>query len=570
MAAGPPPLTNMEESQKELEASRKSGAALISVGINVFLALFKVLLAILSGSLAILADAYHSGSDIFVSLLVYLGVKIPKKGTVRVRIENIVSVTISLFILYAAYTVFVTAIKGQQIEIKFLPIAIIGTFLSITVSYFLARYKIYVGEATNSPSLIADGQHSRADMYSSIVVLVALIGYLIGVQIDRFAAMIVAIFIAFTGIEILYGGIKALVSGKAVKFILPEYGRIPALCKLRSFGERIVSKKWLILRIGITCILLGYLLTGLYIVKPGEQAIIRRFGKITAYKTASGIYYHLPYPFEKIKKISTASIRRVEVGFRTRKQIVKEPEAYVWEIRHIIGRYEKRYEESLMLTGDHNVVDMSTVVQYRIKDMVKYLFKTDSPTTLLRAATESVIRRIVAEEKVDILLSKDRAPLEVKIKSALQDLLDKYDMGIEVVNVGIQELHPPIEVVPAFRAVAAACEDKERYINEAESYYNKVISRARADAERIIREAEAYKIASINRAHGEAKRFRNLLTRYKEAPSVTTTRYYLETMERTLPKVNKFIFTPGAPGGILDLRSYIGGALESILKGRVE
>jgi len=223
-----------------------------------------------------------------------------------------------------------------------------------------------------------------------------------------------------------------------------------------------------------------------------------------------------------------------------------------------------------MLTGDHNVVDMSTVVQYRIKDMVKYLFKTDSPTTLLRAATESVIRRTVSEEKVDILLSEDRAPLEMKIKSALQDLLDKYDIGIEVMNVGIQELHPPIEVVPAFRAVAAACEDKERYINEAESYYNKVISRARADAERIIREAEAYKMASINRARGEAKWFRNLLTRYKEAPSVTTTRYYLETMERTLPKVNKFIFTPGAPGGILDLRSYIGGALESILKGRVE
>jgi len=286
VAAGSPLLkTNMEGSQKELEASRKIGAALISVGINVFLALFKVLLAILSGSLAILADAYHSSSDIFVSLLVYLGVK--------VRIENIVSVTISLFILYAAYTVFMTAIKGQQIEIRFLPIAIIGTFLSIMVSYFLARYKIYVGEATNSPSLIADGQHSRADMYSSIVVLVALIGYLIGVQIDRFAAMVVAIFIAFTGIEILYGGIKALVSGKAVKFILPEFRRIPVLCKLRGFGERIVSKKWLILRVGIICILLGYLLTGLYIVKPGEQAIIRRFGRITAYKAASGIYYHL-------------------------------------------------------------------------------------------------------------------------------------------------------------------------------------------------------------------------------------------------------------------------------------
>lgn len=553
------------------EIDRKSGAALISVGINVFLALLKALLAIFSGSLALLADAYHSGSDIFVSLLVFLGVKIPKRDTTtpsrRASIENIVSVVISLFILYAAYTVFKTAAVGQKIAIRILPVAIFGTFLSIIISYFLARYKIYVGKATNSPSLIADGHHSQADMYSSIAVLIGLVGYLIGLRIDALAAIIVALFIVFTGIEILQSGAKALIGKRSLRLIIFEYKRLPLLHKWKSYYEKIAMQRWVILRIAGLCLIMGYMVSGLYIVRPGEQAVVQRFGKITKGRVMPGLHYHLPQPFEKVSKVSTAQVNRVEVGFRTREEIKEEPEAYLWEIRHIIGRYDKRYEESLMLTGDHNIIDMGIVIQYKIGDIADYLFKVDTPINLLRAATESTIREIVAGERIDMLLSEDRPVIEKRINMDLQGLLNECGIGIEVLGVAIQELHPPIEVVPAFRAVASASQDKERYINEAESYLNRIVPRARADAKRVIEEAESYKITSINQAKGEADRFLKRLARYREASRVTASRYYLETMEKTLSKANKFILAPGPSKDILDLRPYIKGSIETMIGG---
>jgi membrane protease subunit HflK len=556
---------------KDSEIDRKSIAALISVGINVFLALLKALLAIFSGSLALLADAYHSGSDIFVSLLVFLGIKVPKRDTIapsrRASIENIISVVISLFILYAAYTVFKTAAVGQRIAIRILPVAIFGTFLSIIITYFLARYKIYVGKATNSPSLIADGYHSRADMYSSIAVLIGLVGYLIGLLIDALAAIVVALFIVFTGIEILQSGVRALVGKRSPQLIPFKHRRLPLLHKWKVFYEKIAMQRWVILKIAGLCLILGYMVTGLYIVRPGEQAVVQRFGKITKGRVMPGLHYHLPHPFEKVSRVSTIRVNRVEIGFRTREKIEKEPEAYLWEIRHIIGRYDKRYEEALMLTGDRNIIDMSIVIQYRIRDIANYLFKIDIPIKVLRAATESTIRKIVASERIDVLLSEDRAAIEKRINRDLQALLNEYGIGIEVLGVAIQELHPPIEVVPAFRSVATAREDKERYINEAESELNQIVPRARADAKRIMEEAESYKIASINQAKGEADRFLKRLARYKEASSVTASRYYLETMEKTLPKVNKFILAPGSSKDILDLRPYIKGSIEALTGG---
>jgi len=553
------------------EIDRKSGAALISVGINVLLVLLKVLLAIFSGSLALLADAYHSGSDIFVSLLVFFGIKIPKRNTItpsrRAIIENIISVVISFFILYAAYTVFKTAAVGQKIAIRILPVAIFGTFLSIIISHFLARYKIYVGKVTNSPSLIADGHHSRADMYSSIAVLIGLVGYLIGLRIDALAAIVVALFIVFTGIEILQSGVKALIGKRSLQFITFEYKRLPLLHKWKSYYEKIVIQRWVILKLAALCLILGYMASGLYIVRPGEQAVVQRFGKITEGRVMPGLHYHLPRPFEKVSRVSTTQVNRIEVGFRTREKIEEEPEAYLWEIRHIIGRYDKRYEESLMLTGDHNVIDMGIVIQYKIGDIADYLFKVDTPMNLLRAATESTIKEIVASERIDILLSEDRPVIEKRINMDLQALLNEHGIGIEVLGVAIQELHPPIEVVPAFRAVASASEDKERYINEAESELNRTVPRARADAKRIIEEAESYKIVSINRAKGEADRFLKRLVRYKEASEVTASRYYLETMEKTLSKVNKFILAPGPSKDILDLRPYIKGSIEATIGG---
>jgi len=554
---------------------RKSAAVLVSMGTNTFLVLLKVLLAILSGSLALLADAIHSGSDILVDVLVFVGIRVSGKKTIpsplRIKIENTIAIIISIIIWCSAYAIFRKALGETTIEIKMLPIAILGTFISIITSYFLSRYKIHVGRATNSPSLIADGKHSRTDMYSSIAVLVGLTGYMMGFRLDPMAAIVVGVLIIKVGLDIFQSGIKALLTKTSLQFITLGVERIPFVHRIEFAGyyKKIVPYRGIIIGVTITCLIIAYLLTGLFIVRPGEEAIVQRFGRIIKQSIMPGIHYRFPFPFEQSIISNTKQINRVEIGFRTREIFEDEPEAYLWETRHIKGRYEKRYDEALMLTGDQNIVDVWLVVQYRIRDMVDYLFRVDAPKILMKGASEAAVRYLVAKEDIDLLLTEKRHWIEEEIEKTLQGFLDRYGFGIEVTRVAIIVIQPPIEVVPAFRSVASASEDKERYIREAESYFNRIVPRARADASRALEEARAYRIVKVNRAKGEAKRFLDQLDQYSAARDISMTRIYLETMEKVLPGINKFILPPGASKDILDLRPYTGtqGSLEGLIGG---
>ena len=561
-----------------MQWDRKSTAALISIGINVFLVLLKVLLTILSGSLALLADAIHSGSDIFVSLLVFVGIKVSGKKTIssplRIKIENTIAIIISIIIWYSAYAIFRKALGETTIEIKMLPIAILGTSISIITSYFLSRYKIHVGRATNSPSLIADGKHSRTDMYSSIAVLVGLTGYMMGFRLDPMAAIVVGVLIIKVGLDIFQSGMRALLTKTSLQFITLGVERIPFVNKIEfaRYYKEILPYRGIIIWVTTICLIIAYLLTGLYTVKPGEEAIVQRYGRIIKQGVMPGIHYRFPFPFEQSIISNTKQINRVEIGFRTREIFEDEPEAYLWETRHIKGRYEKRYDEALMLTGDQNIVDVWLVVQYRIRDMVDYLFRVDAPQILMKGASEAAVRYLVAKEDIDVLLTKKRHWIEEEIKKTFQGFLDRYGFGIEVTKVAIIVIQPPIEVVPAFRSVASASEDKERYIREAESYFNRIVPRARADASRALEEARAYRIVKVNRAKGEAKRFLEQLDQYRAAKDISMTRIYLETMEKVLSGINKFILSPGASKDILDLRPYTGtqGSLEGLIGGGKE
>lgn len=558
-----------------MQWDRKSTTAFISIGINVLLILLKLFLAALSGSLALLADAFHSGSDLFVSILVFVGIRVSGKKTIpsplRIRIENIIAIIISVIICYSAYAIFRKALGETTIEIKMLPIAILGTFISIITSYFLYRYEVYVGRAENSPSLVADGEHSKTDMYTSLAVLIGLIGHMMGFRLDPIAAIIVGFLIIIVGIEIFQSGMRSLFTTTSLQFIALRLETIPYLNKIDYVGfyKKIAPHRRILITVTIIFAIAAYLFTGLYVVRPGEKAIVQRFGRIVKKEAMPGLHYRLPLPFERTTKLNTQRINRIEIGFRTRDIFEEEPEAYLWETRHIKGKYEKRYDEALMLTGDQNIVDVWLVVQYRVKEMVDYLFMVDAPEILIRGASEAAIRYLIAKEDIDILLTRKRHRIEEEIKMILQGFLDIYGFGIEVTDVVIPVIHPPIEVVPAFRSVASASEDKDRYKREAESYYNRIVPQARADATRVIEEAKAYKVTKINRADGEAKRFLKKLEPYKDSRDITKTRVYLETMEKVLPGINKFILPPGTSKDILDLRSHTGkqGPLEGLMGG---
>ena len=293
--------------------------------------------------------------------------------------------------------------------------------------------------------------------------------------------------------------------------------------------------KWL-----IPAVVVLWLLSGIYIVLPDEQAVVRRFGRVTKI-TEPGPHYHWPSPVEKVSKVKVKQVRRIEIGFRT---VHPGPPA----------RYRFVPEESLMLTGDEQIVDAQVIVQYQVNDPAKFLFNVrglESPNGALMDAAEVALRHVVGQRPIDDVLIGEKLQIEIDIRELLQQIIDGYDGGLKVVEVKLQTVRPPVEVASAFSDVVSAKEDKDRLIKEAEGYREDVLPKARGLAQKIIREAEAYKAERLKRAQGDADRFLVVLNEYTKAKDVTRKRLYLETMERILPDMQKFIIDSQVSGNLL-------------------
>lgn len=295
--------------------------------------------------------------------------------------------------------------------------------------------------------------------------------------------------------------------------------------KIINIREKIpkikLSKKiWKLL---ILLILILYLASGIYIVQPNEQGVIRRFGKFTRIDSP-GLHYHLPFPFETAVTPSVTEVKRIEIGFRTAR-----------------GGYLEVPEEALMLTGDENIVSAESIVQYRIKNAADYLFNIIDPELTVRNAAEAALRQVIGSRKIDDALTEGKYEIQEETKLLIQELLDLYQSGILVTAVQLQDVNPPEEVSAAFKDVASAKEDKSKFINEAEGYRNDVIPKARGEAAKIVKEAEGYKIERIRRAEGDVAKFNQILAEYQNGKEVTRNRLYIETMESVLPHMKKYI-----------------------------
>jgi len=278
-----------------------------------------------------------------------------------------------------------------------------------------------------------------------------------------------------------------------------------------------------------------YLLSGFYKVEPEEKAVIMRFGQFNRIAD-SGLNYHLPEPFEEVIKEGVTRINRVEVGFRS------------------TGTSHQRAqqdlpEESLMLTGDENIVDINFEVQWRISDIRKFIFNLRNPEDTVKSAAESAMREVIGRNLIASALAEGRLGIEQQTQVLLQHILDSYDVGVELVTVRMLKVDPPTEVIDAFRDVQTARADKERAQNEAEAYRNDIIPRARGEAERIEQEAEGYKQQIVAGAQGDSSRFLAIYDKYKNAKEVTKRRMYLETMQEILDGMNKIILDKGGNSG---------------------
>ena len=272
---------------------------------------------------------------------------------------------------------------------------------------------------------------------------------------------------------------------------------------------------WAILAVGF----LGWTLTGVYTVQAYEEAVITRFGGYSR-SLGPGLHYHLPIPIEKAELVSVTHQNKTVVG--------GTPSA-------------EQPDESLMLTGDENIVDLSFTVQWHVSDAAAYLFKVRDPDTAVKAVAESAMREVVGRSALKSILTNGRGAVQSQTLTLMQRILDRYQAGVTIDAVQIQNANPPQEVVPAYQDIARAGQDAQSYINEANTYRNRVVNEAKGDASKIVQAAQGYREQVVREAQGQAARFNQLYGQYKLAPAVTRERLYIQTMQQVLSRSHKVI-----------------------------
>jgi len=320
----------------------------------------------------------------------------------------------------------------------------------------------------------------------------------------------------------------------------------------KKMGDKVPkmqSFKWIAPFAGIIFVLL-ILASGIYSTGPDEVGVIRRFGKYVR-TTQPGLHLKIPF-IEQLNNVKVKYIFKEEFGFRTSQA-------------GVVTRYSQRdyFEESLMLTGDLNVLEVEWITQFKVKDPVKLLFNIRNPRRTIRNISEAVMRQVVGDHSVNEVLTTRRVEINIEVQKKLQKILDSYKCGIQIVTVKLQNVNPPDPVKPSFNEVNEAKQEKEKVINQAWKAYNKVIPKARGEAAKTISEAEGYALKRINTAKGDAAKFTAVWEAYKNAKEVTKKRLYLEAMEKIMSQAGKkFIVDPSQKGilPLLNLGDTTGGA----------
>ncbi len=288
-------------------------------------------------------------------------------------------------------------------------------------------------------------------------------------------------------------------------------------------------------------VLIAIGLNSYYTVDPQETAVVQRFGQYVGTADA-GLHFKIPFGIDSVNIVVTGRVLQREYGYRTTKPDVRSQ--FV----------EKGYEdESLMLSGDLNVINLQWTVQYKVKDPVEYLFKVNGVESTLDDISESVMRRIVGNRYSDEVLTVGRASIADQSRGEIQEIMDLYKTGLQIVAVKLQNANPPDPVKPAFNEVNEARQEKERMINDAQQAYNQKIPRASGEARQTVTQAEGYALERVNRSEGEAKRFTDILAEYEKSPDITRRRMYLDSFEALMGRIDHLYVVDETQKNILPL-----------------
>jgi membrane protease subunit HflK len=312
--------------------------------------------------------------------------------------------------------------------------------------------------------------------------------------------------------------------------------------------------KWALLAF----IVLAGAYTSFYTVQPEERAVVKRFGAVIA-QTEPGLHFKLPFGIDRAQLVPTERVLKQEFGFRTTALAARSTEYETAGLE----------QESMTLTGDLNIIKVEWVVQYRIADPVKWLYRIREAEETLRDVSESVMRQIVGNRLGSDVLTIGRVDISNTARQQIQEIMDSFDSGASIITVELQDVLPTKRVQPAFNEVNIARQEQERMINEAEKRKNQVIPQARGKANQVVAEAEGYAAARVNYAHGEASRFNAILQEYQQAPEVTRRRLYLEMIRDTLPKAGQILVVQEGQEGPLPLLD-VGAATRTTGKGAAQ
>jgi Cu+-exporting ATPase len=363
--------------------------------------------------------------------------------------------------------------------------------------------------------------------------IVGPIGAAVTHQLSSFLVML-------NSLRLLYVGTKRRIPR------LPEGWREALEYRARTLGSAAIDnvrrqpREWARRAVAAAVVLI--LLNGIYIIRPTEIGIVQRFGQKLLPYDAPGPHYKLPWPIDRLTRVRAHQVRTIEIGYRSNSAARGgEPASYEWNAQHRSGRYQSRPDESLTLTGDQNLVELNATVHYDLSHPDDFLLHQADGEATVRAAAEAVLRSALSTMPLGDVLTTGRAAIEQRVRGELQSRLDRYHCGVRVLSVRLEDVHPSVEVVDAFRDVSAAYEEKNRRINEAEGYRNEQVALARGNAQALVQQARAYTLGRDNRAQGDAARFIDRETAYRTAPGPTETRLYLETLEQVLPGKRKLI-----------------------------
>ncbi len=556
----------MESGALIYKMDRKQKTAAISALLNLALTLFKFFLFSLTGSLAILAEAWHSLTDIFTSLMVLFSVN-PKYtqpepeekaepallgSWKRVSLEKRTSLIIGIFILAAGIGVVrkVAVSPPSQFSSPFL----YGIFFILFAlgSYTVYKFETKVGREERSSALIADGLHSQADMLSALLVGFSLIIRQLGVDLDKAAALVIVVFIFSFALKTFLNFYFA-VRGKtnwdketSFNFILAGFnresrqrlfqwiGRLLNWEKLSLEDRGRVIKTVLILVAGGIVLILSF--NCMVFIGSSQQGIRVRLGKVVnpGRPLGPGLHYKLPLPLAKIIKVDSRSIRSMNIGNATAPRTI----ALLWTIQH-------GTEESF-LSGDNNFFYPYLVLHYRIKDIFDFTYRYRNPEELLNDTAHSLISQIFAGKRFYEIVTVYREKIGDEIKSHLQRRLDELHTGLEIISVNAKDMHPPVSIAASFEEVIAALQEKEKKINEAIGYRNKKIPEARGMSSKSESQAKAYVSKKINYASGDARRFLDRLEGVASHQDLIRPLLYRQAMKESLSRQPLILIDPAA------------------------